>query len=116
MLELTWYVSVTILKGVEVVHEFFDGDLEGLEQAGVFKEPVGDLKHKNQIVKSLIFFAMYNFAIIDIVFPFFFQITFLSLVLAMHIFHFHISFHIVFNQHIKCKRGFIISTSGHFTL
>lgn len=73
MLELTWYVSVTILKGVEVVHEFFDGDLEGLEQAGVFKEPVGDLKHKNQIVKSLIFFAMYNFAIIDIVFPFFFS-------------------------------------------
>lgn len=61
MLELTWYVSVTILKGVEVVHEFFDGDLEGLEQAGVFKEPVGDLKHKNQIVKSLIFFAMYSF-------------------------------------------------------
>lgn len=63
MLELTWYVSVTILKGMEVVHEFFDGDLEGLEQAGVFKEPVGDLKHKNQIVKSLIFyvFAMYSF-------------------------------------------------------
>lgn len=62
ILELTWYVSVTILKGVEVVHEFFDGDLEGLEQAGVFKEPVGDLKDKNQNVKSLISFAkLYSF-------------------------------------------------------
>lgn len=93
MLELTWYVSVTILKGVEVVHEFFDGDLEGLEQAGVFKEPVGDLKHKNQIVKSLIFFAMYNFAIIDIVFPFFFSNnvfchSFWQCTFSIFIFHF----------------------------
>lgn len=31
---------------MEVVHEFFYRDLEGLKQASVFKEPVGDLKHK----------------------------------------------------------------------
>lgn len=31
MLKLTWYVSVTILKGMEVVHEFFHRDLEGLK-------------------------------------------------------------------------------------
>lgn len=47
MLKLTWYVSVTILKGMEVVHEFFDGDLEGRKQASVFKESVGDLKPKS---------------------------------------------------------------------
>lgn len=47
---LTWYVSVTVLKGMEVVHEFFDGDLEGLKQACVFKEPVSDLTYRNQIV------------------------------------------------------------------
>lgn len=52
MFKLTWYVSVTILKGVEVVHEFFYRDLEGLKQASVFKEPVGDLKHKNPIVRE----------------------------------------------------------------
>lgn len=46
MFKLTWYVSVTILKGVKVVHEFVYRDLEGLKQASVFKEPVGDLKHK----------------------------------------------------------------------
>lgn len=50
MFKLTWYVSVTILKGVKVVHEFVYRDLEGLKQASVFKEPVRDLKHKNQIV------------------------------------------------------------------
>lgn len=37
---LTWYVSVAILKGVEVIHEFFNRDLEGLKQTCVFKEPV----------------------------------------------------------------------------
>lgn len=46
MFKLTWYVSVTTLKGMEVVHEFFDWDLEGCKQASVFKEPVGDLKPK----------------------------------------------------------------------
>lgn len=40
MLELTWYVSVTILKGMEVVHEFFYGDLKSLKQASVLKEPI----------------------------------------------------------------------------
>jgi len=45
-LERTWYVSVTILKGVEVVHEFIDRDLEGLKQTSVFKEPVGDLEDR----------------------------------------------------------------------
>lgn len=52
MFKLTWYVSVTILKGVEVVHEFFYRDLESLKQASVFKEPVGDLIHQNQSVKE----------------------------------------------------------------
>lgn len=52
MFKLTWYVSVTILKGVEVVHKFFYWDLEGLKQTSVFKEPVGDLKHKNAIVRE----------------------------------------------------------------
>ena len=45
VLKLTWYVSVTILEGVEVVHEFFNRNLECLKQASVFKEPVRDLKH-----------------------------------------------------------------------
>lgn len=49
MFKLTWYVSVTILKGMEVVHEFFHRDLEGLKQASVFKEPERDLKHKNHM-------------------------------------------------------------------
>lgn len=35
---------------MEVVHEFFHRDLEGLKQASVFKEPVGDLEHKNHKV------------------------------------------------------------------
>lgn len=39
-LQLTWYVSVTALQGVEVVHEFFHRDLEGLKQASVFEEAV----------------------------------------------------------------------------
>lgn len=47
MLKLTWYVSVTILKGMEVVHEFFHRDLKCLKQASVFKEPVRDLIHKD---------------------------------------------------------------------
>lgn len=51
-MELTWYVSVTILKGMEVVHEFFYGDLKGLKQASVFKEPVRHLVHKDQIVRE----------------------------------------------------------------
>lgn len=42
----TWYVSVTTLQGMEVVHELFYGDLEGLKQAGVFKEPVRNLQHQ----------------------------------------------------------------------
>jgi len=46
ILKLTWYVSVTILKGMEVVHEFFYWDLEGCKQAGVFEEPVRDLKQE----------------------------------------------------------------------
>lgn len=46
MLELTWYVSVTILKGMEVVHEFFYGDLKSLKQASVLKEPIWYLKDK----------------------------------------------------------------------
>lgn len=41
---LTWYVSVAILKGMEVIHEFIHGDLEGLKQTCVIKEPVGHLK------------------------------------------------------------------------
>lgn len=52
MLKLTWYVSVTVLKSMEVVHEFFYRDLKGFEQASVFKEPVGDLKHKNTSVRE----------------------------------------------------------------
>lgn len=32
---------------MKVVHEFFHRDLEGLEQAGVFKEAVRDLKQTN---------------------------------------------------------------------
>ena len=52
MSKLTWYVSVTILKGMEVVHEFFHRDLEGLKQASVFKEPVGDLKDRSHIVSQ----------------------------------------------------------------
>ena len=46
MSKLTWYVSVTTFKGVEVVHEFFDRDFESFKQAGVFKEPVGDLRYQ----------------------------------------------------------------------
>lgn len=53
MFELTWYVSVTILKGMEIVHEFVDRDLEGLKQTSVFKEPVGDLKDKKRICEHL---------------------------------------------------------------
>lgn len=41
---LTWNVSVAILKGMKVIHEFFHRDLECLKQTGVFKEPVGDLE------------------------------------------------------------------------
>lgn len=41
---LTWYVSVAVLKGMEVVHEFFNRDLEGLKKACVFKKPVRYLK------------------------------------------------------------------------
>lgn len=48
MLELTWYVSVTILKGMEVVHEFFYGDLKSLKQASVLKEPIRYLKGKKK--------------------------------------------------------------------
>lgn len=51
-MQLTWYVSVTILKGMEVVHEFFYRDLKGLKQASVFKQPVRDLIHKDQIVRE----------------------------------------------------------------
>lgn len=53
MLELTWYVSVTILKGMEVVHEFFYGDLKSLKQACVLKEPIRYLKDnkKNQTIR-----------------------------------------------------------------
>lgn len=47
MFELTWYVSITVLKGMEVIHKFFNRDLEGLKEAGVFKEPVGDLNTQN---------------------------------------------------------------------
>lgn len=53
MLKLTWYVSVTILEGMEVVHEFFYGDLKGLKQASVLKEPVRYLKHKTSNCQSL---------------------------------------------------------------
>lgn len=53
MFKLTWYVSVTILKGMEVVHEFMYRNLEGCKQASVFKEPVGDLKDKNLIESVL---------------------------------------------------------------
>lgn len=53
MFKLTWYVSVTILKGMEVVHEFFYRDLKGLKQASVFKEPVGDLTHKIKLSECL---------------------------------------------------------------
>lgn len=49
--ELTWYVPVTILKGMEVVHEFFYRDLKGLKQASVFKKPVRYLRHKKSIVR-----------------------------------------------------------------
>lgn len=52
MMKLTWYVSITILKGVEVVHEFFYRDLKGLKQASVFKQPVGYLRHKKHIVRE----------------------------------------------------------------
>lgn len=37
---------------MEVVHEFFHRDLEGLKQASVFKEPVGDLKYKNHKIRT----------------------------------------------------------------
>lgn len=47
---LTWYVSVAVLKGMEVVHEFFDWDLKGLKQASVFKEPVRNLRHRDENV------------------------------------------------------------------
>lgn len=49
---LTWNVSVAILKGMKVIHEFFHRDLEGLKQPGVFKEPVGDLKLIKVIVRE----------------------------------------------------------------
>lgn len=49
---LTRYVSVTALQGMKVVHEFFHRDLEGLEQAGVFKEAVRDLKQKKKKKKN----------------------------------------------------------------
>lgn len=49
---LTWYVSVAILKGMKVIHEFLHRDLEGLKQTGVFKEPVGDLKLIKVIVRK----------------------------------------------------------------
>lgn len=52
MLELTWYVSVTILKGMEVVHEFFYRDLKSLKQASVLKEPIRYLKDKIYIYIS----------------------------------------------------------------
>lgn len=52
--ELTRYVSVTVLKGMEVVHEFFNRDLEGLKQARVFKESVGDLQHNNIILLNML--------------------------------------------------------------
>lgn len=42
--KLTRDVSVTILKGMEVVHEFLDRDLEGLKQTSVLKKPVRDLR------------------------------------------------------------------------
>lgn len=49
---LTWNVSVAILKGMKVIHEFFHRDLEGLKQTGVFKEPVGDLELIKVIVSE----------------------------------------------------------------
>lgn len=49
---LTWNVSVAILKGMKVIHEFFHRDLEGLKQTGVFKEPVGDLELMKVIVSE----------------------------------------------------------------
>lgn len=49
---LTWYVSVAVLKGMKVIHEFLHRDLEGLKQTGVFKEPVGDLKLIKVIVRE----------------------------------------------------------------
>lgn len=49
---LTWYVSVAILKGMEVIHEFIHRDLEGLKQTGVFKKPVSDLKLIKVIVRE----------------------------------------------------------------
>lgn len=52
MFKLTWYISVTILKGMEVVHEFFYRDLKGLKQASVFKEPVRDLIDRDQSVRE----------------------------------------------------------------
>lgn len=37
LLLLTWDVPVTVLQGMEVIHEFLHGDVEEFKETGIFE-------------------------------------------------------------------------------